>query len=83
MPLDAHRNFGARMLFHLRRMYARRRELLSQPRSRRPQNLKTTKTEHTTQPEKSRENNNKKYQVIYSGGELTTSKIENYETNKI
>jgi hypothetical protein len=29
------------------------------------------------------ENNNKKYQVIYSGGELTTSKIENYETNKI
>ena len=29
------------------------------------------------------EKNNKKYQVIYSGGELTTSKIENYETNKI
>ena len=33
--------------------------------------------------EKKEEIMDKKYQVIYSGGELTTSKIENYETNKI
>ena len=55
MPLDAHCNLGARVLLHLRRMHTRRAKLLQQPRNRRTQNLKTTKTEHTTQPEKKTE----------------------------